>query len=120
MIFHRFLNEYEYHSEASPASQPAHLQAVDQPAQPRSIASKTIQKIIAFPKSLPNEIDASRFSGPEHFFAGAPLISLITEIERRFFDVESIDLLFYAHRSLHNSRLSYLPTVMPLNVFRPP
>ena len=42
-------------------------------AHPRS---KTIEKIIAFPKSLLNEIDASRFSGPEQFFAGAPYISV--------------------------------------------
>ena len=38
--------------------------------------SKTVEKIIAFPKSLPNKIDASRFSGPEQFFAGAPYVFL--------------------------------------------
>ena len=45
----------------------------------RSRCSKTIEndrKVIAFPKSLPNKIDASRLSGPEHFFAGAPYISV--------------------------------------------
>ena len=47
--------------------------SIDRGARKRS---KTVEKIIAFPKSLPNKIDASRFSGPEQFFAGAPYISL--------------------------------------------
>ena len=62
-----------------PASQPAHLatsRCLDR------LRSKTVEKIIAFAICLPNKIDASRFSGPEEFFAGAPLISL-KEIERR-------------------------------------
>ena len=71
------LNEYEYHSEVSPASpaSPAqpHLQAVDLPP---SNASKTVEKIIAFAICLPNKIDASRFSGPEQFFACAPYVFL--------------------------------------------
>ena len=59
---------------AQPAQlQQAHLQAVDLPP---SNASKTIEKIIAFAICLPNEMDASRFLGPEHFFAGAPYISV--------------------------------------------
>ena len=66
------VNQPAQPSPAQPASQPR-LQAVDLPP---SNASKTIEKIIAFPKSLPTKIDASRFSGTEHFFAGAPLISL--------------------------------------------
>ena len=65
-----------------PASQPA--QPASQPfgnlsmPQPNAVLerSKTVEKIIAFPKSLPNEIDALRFSGPEQFFAGAPYISV--------------------------------------------
>ena len=58
----------------------------------RSRCSKTIEKIIAFDIYLPNEIDASRFSGPELFFAGAPYSSLrTTEIERRFFDADPTD-----------------------------
>ena len=32
--------------------------------------SKTVGKIIAFAMCLGNEMDASRFSGPEQFFAG--------------------------------------------------
>ena len=42
------------------------------------------------PKGLPHKIDASRFSGPEHFFAGAPYVFL-KKTERRFFDAESTD-----------------------------
>ena len=52
-------------SPAQPASQPA--SPFGNLSMPRSIAAKTSKKIIAFPKSLPNKIDASRFSGPEHF-----------------------------------------------------
>ena len=40
----------------------------------RSRCSKTIEKIIPFAICSPNEIDASRFSGPERFFACAPYI----------------------------------------------
>ena len=36
--------------------------------------SKTVEKIIAFAICLHEEIDASRFSGPEQFFACAPYI----------------------------------------------
>ncbi len=57
-------------AQPSPA-QPSHLQAVDLPP---SNASKTIEKIIAFAICLHEEIDASRFSGPEQFFACAPYI----------------------------------------------
>ena len=45
----------------------------------RSWCSKTIEngrKIIAFAICSPTKIDASRFSGPEQFFAGAPYISV--------------------------------------------
>ena len=38
--------------------------------------SKTVEKIIAFAICLHEELDASRFSGPEKVFAGAPYISL--------------------------------------------
>ena len=41
----------------------------------RSRCSKTIEISIAFAIGLHEEIDASRFSGPEQFSAGAPLIS---------------------------------------------
>ena len=40
--------------------------SIDRGARKRS---KTVEKVIAFPKSLPNKIDASRFSGPEQCFA---------------------------------------------------
>ena len=49
------------------------------------------ETIIAFAICLLNKIDASRFSGPEQFFAGAPYISLRKEIERRFFDADPTD-----------------------------
>ena len=62
--------------------------SIDRGARKRS---KTIAKIIAFAICLPTKIDASRFSGPEHFFAGAPYIFLRKEIERRFFDADSTD-----------------------------
>ena len=59
-------------AQPSPASlQPARLQAVDLPP---SNASKTVEKIIAFAICLHEEIDASRFSGPEQFFACAPYV----------------------------------------------
>ena len=41
----------------------------------RSRCSKTIENSLAFAICLHKEIDASRFSGPEQFSAGAPLIS---------------------------------------------
>ena len=47
--------------------------SIDRGARKRS---KTIEKIIAFAICLPTKIDASRFSGPEQFFAGAPYISV--------------------------------------------
>ena len=49
---------------------------------------KTIEISIAFAIGLHEEIDASRFSGPEQFSAGAPLISPYFEsaIFRRRFD----------------------------------
>ena len=40
----------------------------------RSRCSNTIEKIIPFAICSPTEIDASRFSGPERFFACAPYI----------------------------------------------
>ena len=66
-------------------TQPAH--PASQPAQPASqpvassfstalaFSSKTVEKSLAFAIGLHEEIDASRFSGPEQFSAGAPLIS---------------------------------------------
>ena len=48
-------------------------ESIDRGARNRS---KTVANVIAFATCLPNEIDASRFSGPEQFFAGAPYISL--------------------------------------------
>ena len=51
----------------------------------RSRCSKTIEKIIPFAICSPNEIDASRFSGPERFFCLRTLYFL-QEIERCFFD----------------------------------
>ena len=35
-----------------------------------------MDKIVAIAMCLPSKIDASRFSGPEQFFAGAPYISV--------------------------------------------
>ena len=70
------VNQPAQPSQPSPAS---HLQAVDLP--PLN-ASKTIEKIIAFAICLPTKTDASRSSGPEQFFAGAPYIFL-KEIETR-------------------------------------
>ena len=58
---------------AQPSPARSRLQAVHLPP---SNASKTVEKIIAFAICLPTKIDASRFSGPEQFFAGAPYISL--------------------------------------------
>ena len=42
----------------------------------RSRCSKTVEKIIAFAICLPSKPDASRFSGPEHFFACAVYVFL--------------------------------------------
>ena len=47
--------------------------SIDRGARKRS---KTVEKIIAFPKSLPNKIDASRFSGPEQLLAFVPYVFL--------------------------------------------
>ena len=47
------------------------------------------QKIIAFTIYLPTKIDASRFSGPEQIFAGAPYISV--QKSNLIFRPESID-----------------------------
>ena len=58
---------------AQPA-QPSHLQAVFRSV---DFPSKTMRNSLAFAICLHKEIDASRFSGPEQSFAGAPLISLL-------------------------------------------
>ena len=46
--------------------------------------SKTVAKVIAFAICLLSKIDASRFSGPEQIFAGAPYISLRKERLHRY------------------------------------
>ena len=56
----------------------------------RSRCSKTIENPLAFVYVLRKEIDASGFSGPEQFSAGAPLILLLCA--EMIFDVDSIDL----------------------------
>ena len=56
---------------------------------PRSIeALKNDRKVIRVSQGLHKEIDTFRFSGPEHFFADAPLILLLFAkiIFRRRFD----------------------------------
>ena len=84
------LNEYEYHVQlASPASPAQPVGTVVRPfARARSRCSKTIENPLAFAICLHKEIDASRFSGPEQFSAGAALILLLFAemIFRRRFD----------------------------------
>ena len=52
--------------------------------------SKTVEKIIAFAICSPAKIDASRFSGPEQFFACGPYI-FFKKSNVVFFDAESTD-----------------------------
>ena len=76
-----------------PASQPS--QPASQPSQPFGNLSmpqpnavlersKTVEKIIAFPKSLLNKIDASCFFGARKSFCWRA-VDFFKEIERRFF-----------------------------------
>ena len=61
-----------------------------------SRCSKTIEKIIRVSQCLHKEIDASRFSGPEQFSAGAPLILLLRAqiiFQRRFDQFRCLDQL---------------------------
>ena len=95
-----FLNEYEYHvqlaSPASPASpaqpspaQPSHSYSSENFARARSIELlKNDRKVICVSQCLHKEIDEFRFSWPEQFSAGAPLILLLFAkvIFRRRFD----------------------------------
>ena len=88
----------------SPSKVPINPSILDRipPAHPRS---KTIEKIIAFAICLLNKIDATRFSGPEQFFAGAPYIffkkSNVAPMPRSiallFFLASNISLAFTLH-----------------------
>ena len=72
---------------------------------PRSIeALKNDRKVIRVSQCLHKEIDTFRFSGPEHFFADAPLILLLSR--ELFFDVDLIDFDASTDRSAQDDRKS--------------
>ena len=63
--------------------------------------SKTIESYSEFTRFPCNEIDASRFSGPEHFLAGVPRYSpLGSKID--FFNADSIDVDAWIDRDAKN------------------
>ena len=68
LYFHQEIERRFFDAESTDADA-----SIDRGARKRS---KTVEKIIAFAICLPTKIDASRFSGPEQFFAGAPYISV--------------------------------------------